>query len=142
MASSNETERPLDQSPEHAISDRNISVTLVGTTLGILTFLLFFLYPRASAGGIDQFSFQALVTLVISAMFPFSFSGLYTYLYPLFQLQKFIANGGTHSSPWPCPSCHWNLHSFCPSVASANQKILNDPRCISLGQRIGLRAPT
>jgi len=80
MSSSRDPENRPELSPEHAISDRNVNITLVGTTLGILTFLLFFLYPRASTGEIDQFYFQTAITIIVSGIFSFTFSGMYLYL--------------------------------------------------------------
>ena len=78
-ASENPDHRP-ELTPEHAVSDRNVNITLVGTTLGILTFVLFFLFPRASSGEVNGFYFQIAIAIIVSAMFSFTFSGMYLYL--------------------------------------------------------------
>jgi hypothetical protein len=51
--------------------------TLVGTSIAILTFLLFFLYPREVSGEVDPALFQATLTVILGAIFSFSTSALY-----------------------------------------------------------------
>ncbi|HYY90993.1 MAG TPA: hypothetical protein VE955_03315, partial [Candidatus Dormibacteraeota bacterium] len=43
---------------EIALSDRNVNFTMVALSLAIFTFLLIFLYNRASTGSIDAALFQ------------------------------------------------------------------------------------
>ncbi len=62
-----------------ATSNRNLAGTVVGTCLAVLTFLLFFLYPRYLSGEIDAAMFQLTLIVIIFAVFSFSYSGLYYY---------------------------------------------------------------
>ncbi len=62
-----------------ATSNRNLAGTVVGTCLAILTFLLLFLYPRYLGGEIDGVMFQLTFAIIITAIYSFSFSGLYYY---------------------------------------------------------------
>ncbi|HZY94138.1 MAG TPA: hypothetical protein VFE98_04655 [Candidatus Bathyarchaeia archaeon] len=54
-------------------------VTLVGTSIAIFTFLLFFLYPRYSSGEIDPILFQVTVTTIGLAIFSLVYAALYYY---------------------------------------------------------------
>ncbi len=54
-------------------------VTLVGTSIAIFTFLLFFLYPRYSSGEIDPILFQITVTTIGLAIFSLVYAALYYY---------------------------------------------------------------
>ena len=63
-----------------ANTDVSRMVTLVGTSIAIFTFLLFFLYPRYSTGEIDPILFQATLTVLGLAVFSLVFAGLYFYL--------------------------------------------------------------
>ncbi len=62
-----------------ASSNRNLTGSLVGACLAILTFLLIFLYGRASAGEINDSLFQVTLLVIVGAIFSFGFSGLYYY---------------------------------------------------------------
>src|SRR5881296_2962996 len=64
---------------ETANLDVSRVVTLVGTSIAIFTFLLFFLYPRFSSGEINPILFQVTLTVIVLTIFAFSFSGLYYY---------------------------------------------------------------
>ncbi len=54
-------------------------VTIVGTSIAIFTFLLFFLYPRYSSGEIDPILFQITLVVIGFAIFSLVFAGLYFY---------------------------------------------------------------
>jgi len=51
--------------------------TLVGTSIAILTFLLFFLYPRSLSGEVNPALFQTTITVILAAIFSFGASALY-----------------------------------------------------------------
>jgi hypothetical protein len=57
----------------------NRAGTLVGSTIAVFTFLLFFLYPRYSSGQIDPVLFQVTLTIIVLTILTFSLSGLYYY---------------------------------------------------------------
>ncbi len=73
-----------DQLPETslqiALSDRSMIGTLVGTSIAILTFLLFFLYPRSLSGEVNPALFQATITVILAAIFSFGASALYRHM--------------------------------------------------------------
>ena len=52
---------------------------MVGSSMAVFTFLLFFLYPRFSSGQIDPVLFQITLALIVFTIFSFGFSGLYYY---------------------------------------------------------------
>ncbi len=54
-------------------------VTLVGTSIAIFTFLLFFLYPRFASGEIDPILFQVSLIVIGVAIFSLVYAGLYFY---------------------------------------------------------------
>src|SRR5437667_5219285 len=60
-----------------AAANVNRAGTLVGSTIAVFTFLLFFLYPQYSSGQIDPF--QLTLTIIILTILIFSLSGLYYY---------------------------------------------------------------
>jgi len=62
-----------------ATANVNRAGTLVGSTIAVFTFLLFFLYPRYSSGQIDPILFQLTLTVIILTILTFSLSGLYHY---------------------------------------------------------------
>jgi O-antigen/teichoic acid export membrane protein len=64
---------------ELATSNVNRAATLVGSSMAVFTFLLFFLYPRFSSGQIDPILFQITLALIVFTIFSFGFSGLYYY---------------------------------------------------------------
>jgi O-antigen/teichoic acid export membrane protein len=64
---------------ELATSNVNRAATLVGSSMAVFTFLLFFLYPRFSSGQIDPMLFQITLALIVFTIFSFGFSGLYYY---------------------------------------------------------------
>ena len=51
---------------ELAISNVNRAASLIGSSMAIFTFLLFFLYPRFSSGQIDPVLFQVTLALIFS----------------------------------------------------------------------------
>ncbi len=55
------------------------ALTLLGSTIAVFTFLLFFLYPRFSSGQIDPVLFQFTLTIVVLTIVSFSMSGLFSY---------------------------------------------------------------
>ncbi len=73
-----------DQLPETslqiALSDRSMIGTLVGTSIAILTFLLFFLYPRSLSGEVNPDLFQTTITVILAAIFSFGASALYRHM--------------------------------------------------------------
>src|SRR5437667_10358945 len=64
---------------ETANLDVSRVVTLVGTSIAIFTFLLFFLYPRFASGEIDPVLFQATLIVIGVAIFSLVYAGLYFY---------------------------------------------------------------
>src|SRR3989449_1649635 len=62
-----------------AAANVNRAGTLVGSTIAVFTFLLFFLYPRFSSGQIDPVLFQVTLIVVVLTIFSFSLSGLFYY---------------------------------------------------------------
>ena len=62
-----------------AAANVNRAGTLVGSTLAVFTFLLFFLYPRYSSGQIDPTLFQLTLTIIVLTILTFSLSGLFYY---------------------------------------------------------------
>jgi O-antigen/teichoic acid export membrane protein len=78
MSSNNDVEG-LRLDRELATSNVNRAATLVGSSMAVFTFLLFFLYPRYSSGQIDPILFQVTLALIVFTIFSFGFSGLYYY---------------------------------------------------------------
>src|SRR5438034_2216033 len=64
---------------ETANLDVSRVVTLVGTSIAIFTFLLFFLYPRFASGEIDPVLFQLTLIVIGVAIFSLVYAGLYFY---------------------------------------------------------------
>ncbi len=64
---------------ELAAANVNRAGTLVGSTIAVFTFLLFFLYPRFSSGQIDPVLFQVTLTIIVLTILSFSLSGLFYY---------------------------------------------------------------
>jgi hypothetical protein len=62
-----------------AAANVNRAGTLVGSTIAVFTFLLFFLYPRFSSGQIDPVLFQVTLTIIVLTILSFSLSGLFYY---------------------------------------------------------------
>ena len=62
-----------------AAANVNRAGTLVGSTMAVFTFLLFFLYPRYFTGQIDPVLFQVTLTIIILTILTFSLSGLFYY---------------------------------------------------------------
>lgn len=62
-----------------AAANVNRAGTLVGSTIAIFAFLLFFLYPRYSSGQIDPILFQLTLTIIVLTILTFSLSGLFYY---------------------------------------------------------------
>ena len=64
---------------ETANLDVSRVVTLVGTSIAIFTFLLFFLFPRFTTGEIDPILFQVTLTVIGVAIFSLVYAGLFFY---------------------------------------------------------------
>jgi len=64
---------------ETANLDVSRVVTLVGTSIAIFTFLLFFLQPRFASGEIDPVLFQITLVVIGVAIFSLVYAGLYFY---------------------------------------------------------------
>ncbi len=75
--SDSKEERWLDL--DLAAANVNRAGTLVGSTMAVFTFLLFFLYPRYSSAQIDPVLFQVTLTIIILTILTFSLSGLFYY---------------------------------------------------------------
>ena len=59
-------------------ANRSLAVSLTGTCVALLTFLLFFLYDRYIADEINALLFQATAAIVV-ALFLFGYSAVYCY---------------------------------------------------------------
>jgi len=77
LVSDSKEERWLDL--DLAAANVNRAGTLVGSTMAVFTFLLFFLYPRYSSAQIDPVLFQVTLTIIILTILTFSLSGLFYY---------------------------------------------------------------
>jgi len=77
VSDTREEERWLDL--DLAAANVNRAGTLVGSTIAVFTFLLFFLYARFSSGSIDPVLFQITLTIVVLTILSFSLSGLFSY---------------------------------------------------------------
>src|SRR2546422_3296644 len=64
---------------ETANLDVSRVVTLVGTSIAIFTFLLFFLQPRFASGDIDPVLFQVTLIVIGVAIFSLVYAGLFFY---------------------------------------------------------------
>src|SRR5207245_10319459 len=62
-----------------AASNVNRAGTVLGSTIAVFTFLLFFLYPRYSSGQIDTILFQITLTTVVLTILSFSLCVLFWY---------------------------------------------------------------
>ena len=61
---------------EFVASNLNRAVTLIGSTLAIFTFVLFFLYPRYIANQLNSVLFQVTLTTTLLSIFLFGFAGV------------------------------------------------------------------
>ncbi|HYJ03618.1 MAG TPA: hypothetical protein VEX43_00665 [Chthoniobacterales bacterium] len=64
---------------EVATHNVNRSYSLAATSIGIFTFMLFFLYPRFASGEVNAILFQVTLTVMGVATFSFVFASLYYY---------------------------------------------------------------
>jgi hypothetical protein len=64
---------------EYANENRQATISLGGTGVAILTFLLIFLYGRFSSGGADALLFQVTLAAVVVSIFLLGVSGSYYY---------------------------------------------------------------
>ena len=62
-----------------AAANVNRAGTVLGSTIAVFTFLLFFLYPRYSSGQIDPVLFQITLTAVVLTILSFSLCILFCY---------------------------------------------------------------
>src|SRR5437016_3539396 len=62
-----------------AASNVNRAGTVLGSTIAVFTFLLFFLYPRYSSGQIDPVLFQITLTIIVLTILSFSLCILFCY---------------------------------------------------------------
>jgi hypothetical protein len=60
--------------------------TLLGSTIAVFTFLLFFLYPRFSSGQIDPVLFQVTLTIIVLTILSFSLCALFCYRIGAFRM--------------------------------------------------------
>ncbi|HMB67268.1 MAG TPA: hypothetical protein VKM96_04910 [Candidatus Bathyarchaeia archaeon] len=60
--------------------------TLLGSTIAVFTFLLFFLYPRFSSGQIDPVLFQITLTIIVLTILSFSLCALFCYRIGAFRM--------------------------------------------------------
>ena len=60
--------------------------TLLGSTIAVFTFLLFFLYPRFSSGQIDPVLFQITLTIIVLTILSFSLCALLCYRIGAFRM--------------------------------------------------------
>ncbi len=75
-----------------AASNVNRAYTLVGSTIAVFTFVLFFLYPRFSTGEIDPVLFQVTLTVVVLTIVSFSLSGLFYYRIGVLEMSSMRKN--------------------------------------------------
>ena len=64
---------------EVATHNVNRSYSLAATSIAIITFMLFFLYPRFVSGEVNALLFQATLTVMGVATFSFVFASFYYY---------------------------------------------------------------
>ncbi|TMI58581.1 hypothetical protein E6H14_05020 [Candidatus Bathyarchaeota archaeon] len=62
-----------------AAANVNRAGTVLGSTIAVFTFLLFFLYPRYSSGQIDPVLFQITLTIIVLTILSFSLCILFCY---------------------------------------------------------------
>ncbi|OLE68268.1 hypothetical protein AUF78_16960 [archaeon 13_1_20CM_2_51_12] len=62
-----------------AAANVNRAGTVLGSTIAVFTFLLFFLYPRYSSGQIDPVLFQITLTTIVLTILSFSLCILFCY---------------------------------------------------------------
>jgi uncharacterized membrane protein len=62
-----------------ASANVNRAGTLLGSTIAVFTFLLFFLYPRYSSGQIDPVLFQATLVVILLTILSFSLCIIFCY---------------------------------------------------------------
>jgi hypothetical protein len=62
-----------------AAANVNRAGTVLGSTIAVFTFLLFFLYPRYSSGQIDPVLFQVTLTAVVLTILSFSLCIIFCY---------------------------------------------------------------
>ena len=70
-------EFPLEFRVSRAEGARNATTGLVATTVAILTFALFFLYPMTRAGEISPVLFQVSIGLVLVTMFTLTMASVF-----------------------------------------------------------------
>ena len=64
---------------EYANENRQATISLGGTGVAILTFLLIFLYGRFSSGGLDSVLFRITLATVVVSIFLLGIGGSYYY---------------------------------------------------------------
>ena len=64
---------------EYANENRQATISLGGTGVAILTFLLIFLYGRFSSGGLDYVLFRVTLATVVVSIFLLGIAGSYYY---------------------------------------------------------------
>ncbi len=57
----------------------NRATTLIGASIAVFTFLLFFFYPRFSSSQIDAVLYQVTLGTIVVAIFSFGFSAVFFY---------------------------------------------------------------
>ena len=106
---------------ETANLDVSRVVTLVGTSIAIFTFLLFFLFPRFASGEIDPILFQVTLIVIGVAIFSLVYAGLFFYTLTL----PYYLN-----SAEPCDSAERRpvlAHRILGAVVGANSDLADRP---------------
>jgi len=75
------SDRKEDLWPDLDLAAANVSRagTLLGSTIAVFTFLLFFLYPRFASEQIDPVLFQVTLTIIVLTILSFSLCALFCY---------------------------------------------------------------
>ncbi len=72
-----ETDARLSLDLSFVTAQLNRAVAIVGSSMAVFTFILFFLYPRYAAQEIDPFLFQGTLTVIVRVIFSLGFSGFF-----------------------------------------------------------------
>lgn len=67
----------LEARISRAENARNASAGLIATSVAVLTFVLFFLYPSDQAGKIDRSLFHLTLGIIVAALFSLGFTSIF-----------------------------------------------------------------
>lgn len=67
----------LESRISRAENARNASTGLIATSVAVLTFVLFFLYPNDQAGRIDRSLFHLTLGIIVAALFSLGFTSVF-----------------------------------------------------------------